>query len=204
MGQERPSDRARKPDSFVRRIMEEKGLTISEMSERSRLSKKDITYFLNRPCMTKGNRPMWFAAWARALDVSLQYVKEEMSKLFAHKIFPCEYCKKKTFRLQNSHRFCSEKCRKKWRNETPKRYRESSVHSQAFVTSYLAKKEITYTEKRVCESRDFQQEIDDYLKEGGTIKTLKSGFVEHQITIPLEDSDEKKMKKEEEIRVEAC
>jgi len=219
MGQASITDRARgeqdshgeiqdrgtfRPENFVKRIMEEKGLTIPEMSERSRLPKKTITYFLKRPCMTKGNRDMWFAAWARALGVSLQYVKEEMSKLFAHRYFPCEFCKERTFRLNHSQRFCSDKCRKKWRNETPEQYRSVAVHSQAFVTSYLAKKEITYTEKRVCESRDFQSEIDAFLSEGGTIKTLKSGFVEHQITIPLEDPDEKKMEKEEEIRVEAC
>ena len=204
MGQERPSDRARKPDSFVRRIMEEKGLTISEMSSRSRLTRKTLTYFLSRPFMTKGNRAMWFASWARALGEEKELIEEEMEKLFAHRYFPCEFCEERTFRLNHSQRFCSDKCRKKWRQETPKIYRESSVHSQAFVTSYPDKKGITYTEKRVCESRDFQSEIDDYLKEGGTVKTLKSGFVEHQITIPLEDSDEKKMKKEEEIRVEAC
>jgi len=184
--------------------MEEKGLTISEMSSRSRLTRKTLTYFLSRPFMTKGNRAMWFASWARALGEEKELIEEEMEKLFAHRYFPCEFCKKKTFRLQNHHRFCSEKCRKKWRNETPEQYRSVAVHSQAFVTSYLAKKEITYTEKRVCESRDFQSEIDDYLKEGGTVKTLKSGFVEHQITIPLEDLDKKKMEKQEEIRVEAC
>ena len=210
MGQERSLDGTRstyQPDSFVKRIMEEKGLTVPEMSAKSHLTKKTILYFLNRPYMTTGNRPIWEAAWARALGVTKEVVHEEMKKLFADRYFPCDYCKTEIFRMQNHQRFCSETCRKKWRLETPKKYRETGAHSHAFSTSYkdLKKKilPVEYTETGECESRDFQSEIDEFLKKGGTVKNLKTGFVEHQITIPREEL-EAKLGELTEIRVEAC
>jgi len=193
-----------KSDSFVRRIKEEKGLTVGEMSARSHLTKKTINTFLNHPFMTTGNTALWFAAWARALGVTKELVHEEMGKLFAHRYFDCEFCKKVTFRMQNHQRFCSNECRKHWRQETPKRYRGTHIHSLAFGTSYLRKEEKAFTERhQECASRDFQQEIDAYLKQGGTVKTMAAGFVEHQISIPREEL-EKKIQDQLEIRVEAC
>jgi len=208
MGPSGLTESTRKPyqsDSFVKRIMEEKGLTVPEMSAKSHLPRKTILYFLNRPYMTTGNRPMWEAAWARALGVTQELVHEEMKKLFADRYFPCDYCKTEIFRMQNHQRFCSETCRKKWRKETPKKYRETGVHSSAFSTSYKDRKRKTapvkYTETGECESRDFQSEIDEFLKKGGTVKNLKTGFVEHQITIPYEEL-ESKLGELTEIRVE--
>jgi hypothetical protein len=205
MGQERPLTGTRsnfRSDSFVRRIKEEKGLTVGEMSARSHLTRKTILTFLNHPFMTTGNKNVWFAAWARALSVTKELVFEEMEKLFAHRYFPCEFCKQETFRMQNHQRFCSNECRQKWRRETPKRYRGTNIHSLAFGTSYLRREERSFTERQAfCASRDFQQEIDDYLKEGGTVKTMAAGFVENPITIPREELEEK-IGEQLEIRVE--
>lgn len=179
-------------DSFVRRIMLEKELSTSDMIKRSHIDRKTINAFLLKPYMTTGNLKAWFYGWAKALEETPQFVEKEMELLFAHRYYDCVTCKKRTFRYQNHQRFCSNKCRVQWRKETPTKYLKPNLHTIKFTSSYAnSAVEITETPVRPSDVKShFQKEIDQYLKQGGTIKKLNTAPCENQISIPREDIDE--------------
>ena len=187
-------------DSFVRRIMLEKGLTTTDMCQRSHFDRKTICAFLIKPVMTTGNRKAWFHGWAKALEETPQFVEKEMDLLFAHRFFNCVSCKKRTFRFQNHQRFCSNKCRIKWRRDTPKEYRKPNHHTIKFASSYknsLLETTETHTKPPDVKSPGFQKEIEEYLAKGGTIKKLNTAPCENLISIPRKDYDESRIAQQE-------
>ena len=185
--------------SFVRRIMVEKGLTTTVMSKRSHFNRKLISAFLLKPFMTTGNRKAWYYGWAKALDETPQFVEKEMDLLFAHRYFNCITCGKRTFRFQNHQRFCGNPCRVKWRKDTPKEHFKPDQHTIRFGSSYRKSPvEVTETPTRPPSVKShFQNEVDQYLARGGTIKILKTASVEDLITIPQKDYDESNISKRE-------